>query len=551
MKKTILALLLAASLLLAGCGAPDLGSAVSEPLSEAARQESGSESAEEQAADSDMAQTGAKRAPKIVIDAVYDSRYDYDLGFSFGNGLASLLYCGDKLETEDYESVRDDGNYPALSAALRAYNDEARRSLRSDLDEIENMARMDYASGNYPGADDYGMVYCREELSWLQRADSRLVSFMKESYWSAGGAHPYTGYQGLNFDSETGERLTINAVLSESGRADFPAVFETELFAQYPDFREGLLVDSVAGTIRQEMAEGRVEFTLDAWGMTVLISPYELASYANGPAFVRLSFADYPALFEPDYARTDENAIIEMRPQRDSGWYSPLNTVKLYTPTGERSLNVQYIPDNYELGRMCSLTVTLDGASWQADDFYGFSVSPYLFQVEGKNYLYLAYQMPNDWDALYVLDLNGSEPILLVSMSEAFGAQIPTDPYDFLLCTRSYCMSTYGIARSYSIAPDGRPVSTEELYTVTHAPTLTLRQPLGVTELTAEGGERQTTLAAGTELSFYRTNNSDLVELRDTEGRVYRVSYDRGEDYIGKVNGIPLTEAFDGVMFAG
>ena len=33
MKKTILALLLAVSLLLAGCGAPDLGSAVSEYLS--------------------------------------------------------------------------------------------------------------------------------------------------------------------------------------------------------------------------------------------------------------------------------------------------------------------------------------------------------------------------------------------------------------------------------------------------------------------------------------------------------------------------------------
>lgn len=555
MKKVFAAALLVLALLLGACGAPNSGqSAVQTPGETQQSAETDTEGTEnsphsEATALADTAE--AKRAPRIVISSAFDSRYDYDLNVSFGYGTVPLFYCGDRREIDDWEAVRDDENYPALAAALREYNEQSRQTLQENMDQIESAARGDYEYGNYPGAEDYRMVYRSESMAWLARADRNLVSFWVESYWSSGGAHPFTGYQGLNFDTETGKQLSINDLLTETGVERLPELFESALFEQYPLYREGLLVDSVSETIRQEMAEQALQFTVDADGVTFLISPYELASYANGPAFVHLSFADAPELFEARYASAGENWVSAMRPQNEDSWYSELNTTVLHTQTGDRTLSVQYIPDDYESGRMCSLTVTLDGHSWEAEEFFGYSVRPYLFHTEGKDYLFLGYELPSDWDALYVLDLNGEEPVLVDSRVEGFDAQIPTDPADFLLTTRSYCMSTYGITRSYTLDAAGKPLNTEELYTATYAPTLTLRQDLTVTELTSDGSESETTLSAGKKLQFLHTNNQDLVDLTDAKGKVYRVSYDHGEDYIGTVNGLPLTEVFDGTMFAG
>ena len=221
------------------------------------------------------------------------------------------------------------------------------------------------------------------------------------------------------------------------------------------------------------------------------------------------------------------------------------------TADGDKELRVEFTPDDYTTGVMSALRVTLGSESWDAPDFYGYSVEPYLFQRDGQYYLFLQYELPSDWRSLYVLDLNGRIPVLVDKRSEGFGPQMPTDTESFLLTSRSYSMSTYSVSRLYTLSPIGRAEPLEELYTAITSPVLTLKLDLGVTQLLPDGGEKDVTLGAGTQLKVYRTDMAETVELKDDSGSVYRVTYDHGEDYIGRVNGVALEDAFDGTMFAG
>ena len=580
MKKRILALLLSC-LLLSGCGGQQLSNAVSgglnnpkkpsaptAPATETEKPASkpeepagaGAEGAEPSSEPQTETSVGVEQEqssvleqlpPKIVISSSYSSRFDSSVGVNFGVGTLPLFFCGDAIGARNYNEFIDDPNYPALAAALRACNEERAKTFAEDMDMIENAARGDYVYGNYPGVSDYNMVYRSEGIAWLERADCRLVSFAVEEYWHSGGAHPYTGYSGLTFDSQSGARVKLAELINPSLTERFGALFEKALFAQYTYFRDGLLVDSVADTVNGQLKEDTLQYTVDYTGVTILISPYELASYATGPAFVRMDFADYPGLFAEKATTVPADWVKALRPQADTSYYSPLNTVSVRTAFGERKLNVQYIPDDYEAGTSSSLTVRLDDAEWEAPDFFGYGVYSYLFHKDGKDYLYLEDLLPNDYRWLYILDISGSAPVYVGQFQEGVGLQMPSDPNSFLLSRRCQALSTYNVARHYALSDSGLPEPLDELYYACSTPELTLRQELLALEQLPDGVEDSLILPAGTKLYVYATDTEETVILIDEAGNRYRVSYDHGDDYYGTVNGVPLMDAFDGAFFAG
>ena len=557
MKRKLSAMLLILALLISACAAPAQNEEKqsphkrTEPAPSAVQAEEAAPAADptEEAAPAMPGEAESEPgAPLIVMGTSSRSRYNYDSGVCFGTCSIPIVYCGRLLGAEQQQPVEDDADYPALAAALRAYSEESEKSLDETFNTLVEYAQGDYKNGNYPGAEDSRWAYASLSTPWLVRSDEKLVSFCVENYSFAGGAHPYTSYTGVNFDSETGERLALTDLLTEKGRQIFPELFEAALAEQYPDFMRGLLVDSVQEAIREEISEGLLYFVLDDQGMTVLINPYDLAAYASGPAFVRLYFEDYPDVFEKKYCTTRDEWTRQLRPQNESSAYSMLNTVRYMSDGRERELKIDFSPDEYGYG---PVAVTLDGRTWTDPENYCYAVTPVLMHAEGRDLLYLEYRMGNDWAKISVLDLSGEEPRLLGELSEGFYVQMPTDVNSFYLISRSGCMSTYAVSRRYAVSADGTPVPLEELYTALDKIVLTLRVDMDMTLLSGNGEGRTVSVPAGESLTIYRTNNKDLVDLISQTGEIYRVSYDRGDDYMGVVNGVPLAEAFDGVKFAG
>ena len=583
MKKTA-ALLLVLALLLSACGFSGRDGSIGEELGKLFESAEGSDrpqssnggethsatgaetpsaTGSESPAESSDAQNGtdtaavAPGAPKILIVDYYEQRYDYDLNVNFGYGRMPLVYCGDQVGVGGYDAymeVRDDEAYPELAAALRERSERNIVSMQQSLDNIESYAREDYGYGSYDGADDYNLVYYTVTNAWLSRADGDIVSIRCEYGSFAGGPHPNSGYYGMNFDSKTGKELSIGDILTDVGRERLPGIFEAEMDRTNPYFRQALLVDSVSEEIARWIDEGSLRFVVDYSGVTILVSQYELAAYAAGPLFVKIRFDEYPELFADEYVFHGGDWVTGMPQLGGTSVYNGYDSLTFDTPYGSRELSIRFSDEYYSYGGT-SLSIELDGAVWTSgDDFYSYSIKPYLICRGGEYYLYLEHHMPNDWPALYVFDLTGAEPRLLGELYEAPGSNVLTDPDCFFLSTRSYVMSTYTVERRYRIADSGpekgMPQPLEDMYYATTAPVLTLKEDFVMTELTS-GGEHDVSVPRGTRLRFYRTDNDSIVELCDDSGRVYRVSYDPGEDYLGRVSGRKLEEIFDGTMFAG
>ncbi len=115
----------------------------------------------------------------------------------------------------------------------------------------------------------------------VTRGDDRLISLLYSDYQYTGGVHGIYGYTGYIFDTETGERITLDKLSPD------PEAFKTWLTAA--------MVEQVNSSeeLRQEISSSDLEGSLSAliregsWylgneGLTVFSSVYEIASYAAG-----------------------------------------------------------------------------------------------------------------------------------------------------------------------------------------------------------------------------------------------------------------------------
>ena len=129
------------------------------------------------------------------------------------------------------------------------------------------------------------------------------------------------------------------------------------------------------------------------------------------------------------------------------------------------------------------------------------------------------------------------------------------DPSKFALGTRMQLMSTYSGRRFYEAGADGMPAPLSDYYEIDADITLTTLVPLKaeVVDLQTEeptGEEKE--IPAGTKLNFWRTNGTDLVDMRTDDmevGEAFRFKVETGDGQT--VNGIKLEEAFDGTVFGG
>ena len=131
--------------------------------------------------------------------------------------------------------------------------------------------------------------YTTELASTVYQTD-RIVSVAGEYYSFTGGAHGNTCHLSWNFDLEKGEFFEP-ALLSED--TDLDEAVTAELIRQANAPTESGYVPAMDywedyEAVMAGWSSYAVSF--DAEGMTVVFSPYELASYAMGPQTFRISY---------------------------------------------------------------------------------------------------------------------------------------------------------------------------------------------------------------------------------------------------------------------
>ncbi len=133
-----------------------------------------------------------------------------------------------------------------------------------------------------------------DALSWEVKGSSvlsyqnhRIVNIKLEYYIYTGGAHGYSGTKSLIFNQKTGETLTPNDIFKDIEEFTF---FSEQKFKEEFGIKPNAPINSTGLMFENEFFELPETLLFTEKGLTLFYNTYEIASYADGPQELTLSF---------------------------------------------------------------------------------------------------------------------------------------------------------------------------------------------------------------------------------------------------------------------
>lgn len=185
-------------------------------------------------------------------------------------------------------------NNEAATQKIKEYYDEKQKKLEEKVNEY-----IKYATDNYTLLNtdqvQYWMGYELGETYESARVDNAVISMVEESYEYAGGAHPNTTRSAQNFDTQTGQHLTLNDVLTDVSKG-------TEFINNYLLEKMKESKDDV-GFFEDYESSVKDILTDETWylndeGFVVISNPYIVSPYAAGIQEYVIPYSEFPYLAE-------------------------------------------------------------------------------------------------------------------------------------------------------------------------------------------------------------------------------------------------------------
>lgn len=562
MKKKILSFLLAGTMAfsLASCGKEASVPVVEEPAAEEPAQ-----TAEEPAAEHTIEESAKDTLSYLPVTLSYE--YDYrtaDDGTTIVSGKCPVLELKElSLKDDGTTNWRQADGYEKLADAVNSWNQNSYVTFRGRMDEIEGYAKEDFGTDMWTE----GMYYADETSATVTRGDASVLSVSLLNYYDAGGAHPGTTYSSVNFDSQTGDILSLSDVVKDTD--DLVETVTDELQKNYPDINDGLISGDLQESVKTALTDPAYSpcFTLSGSGLSITFSAYDLTTYAYGPEFVTLNFADYPDLFTEKYTAADDTCFAPVA-EGETVTNPAGQHLSWYLETAVTSEGIDD-PANYKLH------ITVDGHESEFPAELSYSVSAYGLFKNNKYYLYCDAFSDNDFHFLTIYEIRGNGAVCLTGdnpLSLGFYDCTPVDPENFILQNRSSVLGSEQVGRYYSVGSDGLPKANGDVWTFIIMDengdlanrTLTAKRDVDLVKVKdaadfdSEG--EKTTVKAGTTFTLLTTNANDPgilkadAILKAADGTYYRVTVTAGPEesgYVHLIDGQEDYEVFDGLILAG
>jgi len=432
--------------------------------------------------------------------------------------------------------------YPSLSAAFNKYNEESLTDAKALMYEFTPLA------AELEGAE-YNPVYCGADAKiYLQRADNYIVSLLEGIEKYTGGVHPDYFVNGINYKSDSGEKLQLSDVLTDT--KELPSILEKKITEKYSDVAFFDLKDTFS-----KYKEDEFTWTIDYQGITFWFSPYEIASFAVGTLSAKIWFDEYPDMFNKAYVEAPENYVMTL-PMRQ----------KIDFDLNGNDEEKDYIEIDTSLDQYGSynmLSVTVNGKTYTDEINYAYDFEVYLAHIGDKNYIYSDSFSDNDYHMFCTWDINGDTPKMT---QELYGTEVDyayieegfeegttykqafNNPEFLRLETRFQILGTRGATATYKLSEtDGKPEMTDKAYTFNYGHDVKTAIPLDA-ELLPD--MEKTEIPFGTLLTPYQTDGKTFVDLKTEDGKIVRLSIDTS-DWPRTVNGIPEDECFEALLYAG
>lgn len=560
---TLMSIAIAASLCACGSGTAqqpqqEAGAAEEESAGETDEEEPAGEVSEDAAQDmtaasetveEDTAAEGSDVRPEVTFNHFHQmEEKDLTVIASLSYEVPALIENAVIEHTELHRTLV--GDCEAIAEQYGKYFDEIKEAARSAIDNMDGDVE-DFPAGEIEGTLE------------VIRCDASVLSLCDTSYvYYPGAAHGMTGYTGYNYETATGNPITLEDVF-----ADLPGM-ETAIADNLVAVSTGEKVEAEDGMLDFAFENGyeSLNWVIDRDGVRFIFSPSDIAPYALGTIEAKVSFSENPSLFTGTYGAAEGSYVKKLEP------YMPY-AVDLDGDGSVENVSVNSIAgddDYYNAGLEVHVG---DETLTQEDAFYG--LTAYLLHTEdGRNYVYTFTSGDNDYQTLTVFAIRDKVPSVVGKMEgsgtasqyiemlgddgeadpeESFIQRIPLiDPAHFALSTRLTIMSTYSGVRYYGVGDDGMPVPQTDQYDVRNGIVLTSLVDLKAEEvdvLTNQVTGKEVDIPAGTKFTFYQTNGTDTVDLMTENETLLR--FNVSGEWPQTVNGVKLEEAFDGILFAG
>lgn len=231
-------------------------------------------------------------------------------------------------------------------------------------------AFLEAATDNYAFAVDTGdetlpLEFACERTARVERIDSRVLSTVYNTYTYTGGAHGNYAELAYNFDTESGERITLDTLSADpDALTAFLQEYITKLYTEDADgyysarVYEDLTVDAENNPIADLVRDGAWYF--NGKGMVFASQPYELGPYASGIIEFAVPYADLAGVIFDKYLPLEHDAApgaLEVKAQSDvaDGSIEIIDKVTVDVP-GE-ALCVQAVGTVYDI-RLCEVDYT-------------------------------------------------------------------------------------------------------------------------------------------------------------------------------------------------
>ena len=425
--------------------------------------------------------------------------------------------------------------YEKAAGAIREWTIKQEEAFVKNVDLNESYALDEV--GNNPNFYGYSSTV---EINPV-RTDASIISLKGFYYDYSGGVHGNYSSIGTTFDVKTGQQLSFWD-LTEDRDTFSRYTLDAALQQVTEDYADGLFEGYQE--IIKEIWETEPNWYLDASGLTIVFSPYEIGPYAMGEAYVRLNYHELGTLLKEEY-QMGAQAGVAVLPLGEEAEIS-LNHV-----SGEKEIVKLYWKENGEeyiglnqymlsVGEQTILAAEIDRLD-----------SIYLIQKEnGKTFLLFEGDMASDDYVTYLYELtDGQIQKTYKSDSCAFICEGTVTTEGMRLGIRVDALGTYTAYGYYEITEEGSLEPISEWYEIESS----YQGLTNIKDLPVVIEGEQTVLPAGSQIRITATNRNGILKYQKIdsieEGEIH---YTAGEDnWPVYIDGINENEYFEMLPYAG
>jgi len=512
MKKAAVLLAVCALLGLCACSKHNTSPTVEEPVSTAAP--------------AAVANTAEPETVRFYKDIQFYEQWDND-----------TLLC-----RVEFPVLIPEGANSQLVASVDALNARLSSQAQETYTKLLNSVQADVEL-NVEGSSNY-LNYTD---AYIMRTDSRALSiiFRTENYTR--GIYDALSFSCANFDAATGRELALSQVASDVGQ--LTAVLKEALEQKYPEVE---FYDLETALQQYAQTPERCVWALGYQGISFYFAPYELAPGEYGPITVGLRYDDYPQLFSLYHTHQPYSYVVPL-----------IEGECLNYDLDRDGVSDQISLKPHEMkGRINGLDISVASNTFTINTVIESYDAYVIYAGLGRNYLFInAFNGTGyGYISVYRLERSGASLVGMIydtSLQAAgFTAECPgipllTQPENILLGSKIELLGTLTGVKNYSIGAGGMPESQEEYYRVYANTTLTAKTAFataGIDPATGRGLNTAAKVEPGTRLYYLRSDGRSFVDMMTEQGVCCRM-YVSGKGAAQTVNGMPVADCFDGVIY--